>query len=107
MILLEIYLFEFLCTLDILKKLKNLSFRFVSVQSLEDVSTVEDAVALSLAADEFLLAPIKEFGASEIKRLVTVENVWTTLNSIVLIDDLPDACIQVSLAKKCIISTCS
>jgi len=67
----------------------------VSVQIVEEVSTVEDAVALGLAADEFLLVPLKAFCASEIKRLVTVETVWNTLNSIVRIPDLPDACTEV------------
>jgi len=70
-------------------------FRFVSVQIVEEVSTVEDAVALGLAADEFLLVPLKAFCVSEIKRLVTVETVWTTLNSIIRIPDLPDACTEV------------
>jgi len=57
---------------------------------------VEDAVALGLAADEFLLVPLKRFCASEIKRLVTVDTVWSTLNSIVRIPDLPDACSEVN-----------
>jgi len=67
----------------------------VSVTALEQVSTLEDAVALGLAADEFLLDALKVFCVSEIKRLVTVETVWNTLNSIVLVPDLPEACSQV------------
>jgi len=67
----------------------------VSLQTVEEVSSVEDAAALALAADEFLLAPIKDFCASEIERLVTVETVWSTLNSIVRIQDLPNACSEV------------
>jgi len=67
------------------------------VHALEKASTVEDAVALALAADEFLLDILKSFCASEIKRLVTVETVWNTLNSIVRIPDLPDACTEVKL----------
>jgi len=59
----------------------SLLFRFVSVQTVEDDLTLEDAVALGLAADELLLVPLKRFCASEIKRLVTVETVWKTLNS--------------------------
>jgi len=62
---------------------------------MEEELTLEDAIALGLAADEFLLAPLKGFCTSEIKRLVTVETVWTTLNSIVRIPDLPEACTQV------------
>jgi len=61
----------------------------------EDLS-LEDAVALALAADEFLLVPLKGFCASEIKRLVTVETVWNTLNSLVRIHDLPEACAEVN-----------
>jgi len=63
---------------------------------MEEDLTLEDAVALALAADEFLLAPLKGFCASEIKRLVTVETVWNTLNLIVRIEDLPDACAEVN-----------
>jgi len=69
----------------------------VSLQTVEEVSSVEDAVALAVAADEFRLTQIKDFCASEIERLVTVETVWSTLNSIVRIQDLPDACSQVNL----------
>jgi len=65
-----------------------------------DDLTLEDVVALGLAADEFLLLPLKGFLASEIKRLVTVETVWKTLNSIVRIHDLPDACSQVKIFLK-------
>jgi len=65
------------------------------VQTLEKDLTLEDAVALGLAADEFLLDILKSFCASEIKRLVTMETVWRTLNLIVRIPDLPDACSQV------------
>jgi len=68
----------------------------VSVQTVDDLS-LEDAVALALAADEFLLNLLKDFCASEINRLVTVETVWTTLNSIVRIPDLPEACSQVKM----------
>jgi len=60
------------------------------------MSTLEDAVALGLAADEFLLNPLKSFCASEIKRLVAVETVWKTLNSVIRIPDLPDACSEVN-----------
>jgi len=62
---------------------------------MEEDLTLEDAVALGLAADEFLLVPLKSFCASEVKRLVTLETVWNTLNLIVRIPDLPDACSQV------------
>jgi len=68
----------------------------VSIQTVEEDLTLKDAVALALAADEFLLNLLKSFCASEIKRLVTVETVWTTLNSIVRIQDLPDACFEVN-----------
>jgi len=63
---------------------------------VEEDLTLEDAVALALAADEFLLVSLKAFCVSEIKRLVTVETVWNTLNSIVRIQDLPDACMEVT-----------
>jgi len=72
----------------------------VSVQTVEEDLTLKDAVALALAADEFLLAPLKSFCASEIKRLVTVETVWNTLNSIIRIPDLPDACVEVKFTIK-------
>jgi len=65
------------------------------VQTVEEDLSLEDAVALGLAADEFLLDLLKLFCASEIKKLVTVESVWNTLNSIVRIPDLPEACSRV------------
>jgi len=65
------------------------------VQEVEDVSVLEDAVALGLAADEYLMNPLKSFCASEIKRLVTVETVWKTLNSVIRIPGLPEACSEV------------
>jgi len=58
--------------------------------------TLEDVVALGLAADEFLLVPLKNFCISEIKRLVTAETVWKTLNASVRIQGLPDACTRVN-----------
>jgi len=71
----------------------------VSVQTVEEDLTLEDAVSLGLAADEFLLVPLKRFCASEIKRLVTLEAVWKTLNSIVRIHVLPEACSRVKNKK--------
>jgi len=65
------------------------------VQTVEEDLSLEDAISLALAADEFLLMPLKGFCASEIKRLVTVETVWSTLNSIVRIQVLPEACSRV------------
>jgi len=62
---------------------------------VEEVLTLEDAVALALAADELLLDPLKDFCASVIKTLVTVETVWKTLNLVVRIPNLPDACSNV------------
>jgi len=56
---------------------------------------VEDAAALGLAAEEFMLKPIKSFCASEIKRMVTVENVWSTLNTTILHPTLADSCTEV------------
>jgi len=69
--------------------------RFVAVQTLGEDLSLEEAVALALAADEFLLVPLKNFCFSEIKRMVTVETVWNTLNLVVRIPDLPDACAEV------------
>jgi len=64
----------------------------------EDLS-LEDIVALALAADEFLLLPLKRFCVSEIKRLLTVDNVWNTLNLMVQIPDLADVCAEVKATK--------
>jgi len=64
---------------------------------VEEVSSLEDAIALGLAADKFLLVPLKLFCISEIRRLVTVETVWNTLNALIWIQDLPDACAEVKL----------
>jgi len=69
--------------------------RFIALHTPDEMKTVEDAAALGLAADEFLLVSLRSFCVSEIKRLVTVENVWKTLNATVLIPALADACSEV------------
>jgi len=73
-------------------------FRFVSVHNLEELSKLEDAVLLGLAADEFLLEPLQTFCALEIERMVTVENVWQTLNSVCLIPKVAEGCIEVNMS---------
>jgi len=65
------------------------------VSKLDKISALEDAVSLSFAADEYLLEPLKTFCAAEIERLVTVENVWPTLNFICLIPKVAAACSKV------------
>jgi len=62
---------------------------------VEEVEFLEDAIALGLAADEFLLVPLKLFCVHEIKRLVTVDTVWRTLNATVRIPALAEACSEV------------
>jgi len=59
------------------------------------MSCLEDAVLLARAADEFLLEPLQKFCALEIERMVTVENVWPTLNSISHIPKVAVACFKV------------
>jgi len=69
--------------------------RFISVHCLEEISNLKDTILLGLAADEFLMEPLKNFCASEIERMVTVETVWQTLNSTCLAPKLAAACSKV------------
>jgi len=91
------------------KMFKN---RFISVHHLDEISNVEDAVLLALAAEEFLLEPLKTFSCLEIERMVTVENVWRTLNSTCLIPKLAATCSKVKYIfykdkQKLYFSTCN
>jgi len=70
-------------------------YRFVSVHNLDKTSSVEDAVLLALAAEEFLLEPLQIFCRSEIERMLTEENMWPTLNSIIHIPKIASACSKV------------
>jgi len=70
------------------------------VNKVEKLSNLEDAVSLALAADEFLLEPLQTFCGSEIERMVTVETVWQTLNSINHIPKVAEGCVQVSFKIK-------
>jgi len=73
------------------------NFRFISLNKIDEISNLEDAVLLAIAADEFLLEPLQTFCALEIERMVTVENVWSTLNAICHIPKVAASCIHVSL----------
>jgi len=66
------------------------------VQTVEEDLPLDDVIVLGLTADEFLLVPLKRFCASEIKKLVTVETVWNTLNSVVYVAGLSEACKKVN-----------
>jgi len=71
-------------------------YRLISLNKFEPISNVEDAVLLGLAADEFLMEPLQTFCALEIERMVTVKNVWQTLNSICLVPKLAEGCFKVT-----------
>jgi len=73
-------------------------YRFISLNKIDEISNVEDAVLLALAADEFLLEPLKTFCAFEIERMVTVETVWPTLNAINHVSRVAEGCIWVSFS---------
>jgi len=80
-----------------LQKLNITHSRFISLHILDEIHSVEDAAALGLVADEFLLDSLRDFCVSKLKQLVTVENVWSTLNATVLVPALADACSEVLL----------
>jgi len=65
------------------------------VHHLDEISNVEDAVLLALAADEILLEPLRTIASLEIEKMVTVENVWPTLNSTCLVLQVASACTKV------------
>jgi hypothetical protein len=57
----------------------------------------DDTIDLTLAADEFLLEPLKKFCIKEIEELLSVKNVWTTLNRLHHIPDVAEACKKVMI----------
>jgi len=65
------------------------------VNKVEKISNLEDAVSLALAANKFLIEPLQTFCRSEIERMVTVENVWQTLNSIIYFPKIASFCSKV------------
>jgi len=66
------------------------------VQSLEKIPKLEDAISTALAADEYLLEALRGLCCLEIERMVTVENVWHTLNSTCLVPKVASACCNVT-----------
>jgi len=56
---------------------------------------LEDAICLALAADHFFLDLLKGHAATEVKRLVTVETVWTTLETVILCPELATSVCEV------------
>jgi len=71
------------------------NFRFISVHKVEKISKLEDLISLALAADLFLLEPLKNFCHSEIEKMVTVKNVWSTLNATCIVPKVAAACFKV------------
>jgi len=62
---------------------------------VDKITNLEDFVSMALAADEFLLEPLMNYCVSEIRKLVTVENVWQTLNATCLVPKIAAACCEV------------
>jgi len=65
------------------------------VHHLDEITNVEDAVLLALAADEILLEPLRTIACLKIEKMVTVENVWHTFNSTYLVPKVAAACTKV------------
>jgi hypothetical protein len=59
------------------------------------IRKIEDAVALALAADEFLIEPLKNMCALYIEKLVKVDQVWNVLNAISHRPELSEKCKKV------------
>jgi len=72
-----------------------LLFRFISVFECEENAELEDYASLALAADHFLMEPLRELCCSKIEELVTAENVWPTLNSTCFAPKVSAACSKV------------
>jgi len=66
------------------------------VHHLEEITHVEDVISLAFAADEFLLELLTQFCITELEKLVTLENVWPTLNSLSLLPKVAAACSKVT-----------
>jgi len=60
---------------------------------------VEEVVALTLLADEYLISPLKDACAALIQNLATVENVWIILNAVSHLPKVAQKCSKVCLFK--------
>jgi len=60
---------------------------------------------VALAADHFLLEPLRELCCSKIKNMVTAENVWPILNATCHVPKLAATCSKVILIL-CFIQIC-
>jgi len=61
----------------------------------EENAELEDYVSLALAADHFLMEPLRKLCCSKIEKMVTVKNVWRTLNSACFAPKVSVACSKV------------
>jgi len=62
---------------------------------LEEMPRLKDVVLLALAADEFLMEPLRDLLCSKIEKRVAVENVWHVLNATCLVPKLAATCTKV------------
>jgi hypothetical protein len=69
--------------------------RYISTCSISRKLNLEDAVFLALAAEEYLIAPLKKFCITQIDSMVTVDTVWSTLNATCHIASVAAACSKV------------
>lgn len=59
------------------------------------IRRIEDAVALALVADEYLIEPLKSMCALLIQKLVKVDHVWDVLNAVSHRPELSEKCKRV------------
>jgi len=69
--------------------------RFVSVFELDEELPLKDTVLLALAADEYLMEPLRNWCCFRIYMMVKLENVWQTLNSTCLVPKMGAMCCKV------------
>jgi hypothetical protein len=58
---------------------------------LEKIETLEDAIALAQAADEYLLQPLSATCAKHIEKMLNMENIWNILQQLNKIPNLAKA----------------
>ncbi|XP_059487220.1 uncharacterized protein LOC132203438 isoform X2 [Neocloeon triangulifer] len=70
--------------------------QFIHIHVLkEDIETLEDAIALSLAADEYLVEPLLKLCASIVKKMINSSNVWLVLDALSHRFEFRSVCIEI------------
>jgi hypothetical protein len=47
---------------------------------LEDIKSLDDAILLAQAIDEYLLTPLHAYCNDNVKKMLSLDNIWDTIN---------------------------